>query len=157
MKHWICIYLNSEVSAHVSLTLLICFVESPLKRALVWPNRLHYVYVLQHSLHAALSPIFSMQQSWRLCHFVVGSQCLWKAAEFSVLTWMQMSFWELPLGMCTVISHTNLKSQTFAVTACGDTGGSEGILTNTVLAFCRCTFTGQACHKGLWSQWLVPI
>lgn len=64
----------------------------------LWPDRLHYVYVLQHSLHVSAS------------HFVMSSQCLWKAAELSVLTWMQMSFCRAPSGNV----HSNITTPTWS-------------------------------------------
>lgn len=70
-----------------------------------------------------------------------------------------MSFHRAPSGnvRSNITTQTGLKSQTFTVTACGDREDSEGILTNTVLAFCPYPFTGQVWHKGSQSQWLVRI
>lgn len=75
------------------------FCRIPCEKILnLWPDRLHYVHILQHSLHVAVR------------HFVMGSQCLWKAAVFSVLTWMQMSFCRAPSGNV----HSNITTPTWS-------------------------------------------
>lgn len=76
---------------------LFCWI--PCEKSLnLLPNILQYVYVLQHPLHVAVS------------HFVVGSQCLWKPAEFSALTWMQTSFCRAPSGNV----HSNITTPTWS-------------------------------------------
>lgn len=101
VKFWnLILHLPEQCSLNTCISYfayLLCWM--PCEKSLdLWPNRLHYGYVPQHSLHVALR------------HFFVGGQCLWKAAEFSVLTWMQMSFCRAPSGNV----HSNITTPTWS-------------------------------------------
>lgn len=57
-----------------------------------------------------------------ISHFVLGNQCLWKAAEIFPFTWMQKSFQRIPSGNVhnNIRTWASLKSQMLTVPAFGD-------------------------------------
>lgn len=148
LKCKIWIYMSNK-HQNTNLCSVIHFLQSPAKRALfcdcLWQNILWYVYVLQ------------LQHVLAVSHFVLGNQCVQKAAEIFPFTWMQKSFQRIPSGTVhnDIGTRPSLKSQMLTVSAFGERRDSGDILTNVYLTSLLppYQFTGQVSPSGLQSQW----